>query len=281
MEVFAKTHQGSRANNQDSFFTAKVTLTSSEPGIEPQEGVIIAVADGMGGLQDGDFASSETLKAIRKAVEITGFDVEGIKDAIVDVNARLFDYSNKSLNGKRVGTTCTVLLLVGGEYRLFHVGDSRCYHIKPDNSYEILTYDYTMFSKITKNDMTEELPDGTVKHTFIKRGVEKSDIYTKRDFAKLLARSKATLTRCVGAKDTVKLDVLEGTYSEGDVFLISSDGFWHGLDKDKNSKWSMYLNRTRSSDPTELLSQMIDMFIADNEKDNLTVAVAFTSKEGI
>src|SRR5687767_12547082 len=92
-----------RKGNEDSF-------TADEP--------LFAVADGMGGHQGGEVASSLALETIGKG---TGTLEELVREANVAVFRRAA--GDPGLAG--MGTTLTVLRADGEVLRMAHVGDSR------------------------------------------------------------------------------------------------------------------------------------------------------------
>ncbi len=79
-----------------------------------------------------------------------------------------------------------------------HVGDSRCYRIR-DGEIEQLTRDHSLI-----NDALEMKPD-----------------LAPEEIARL---PKNIITRALGMKDAVKVDIRSETLVDGDVFLLCSDG---------------------------------------------------------
>lgn len=134
-----------------------------------------------------------------------------------------------------MGTTCTVILCQNGKYKIYHVGDSRCYRITQEGNITQLTEDH---SAIRKFNITKE---------------SNPELYKKY-------RNK--LTRCIGVKPEVALDYIEGSYTEGDVFLVCSDGLWHNVDFDALQKGDF-----------ENLRESVDSCITLGETGNITVEV--------
>jgi len=112
LEVEVGTHQGCvRAANEDSFVS------------RPRDG-IWAVADGMGGHKNGQFASNVVAKAIEEAA--TSDDMEGafaaIANAIYAANDEIFSLSQS--NGEQMGSTVVALVFCGQEFAVLWAGCS-------------------------------------------------------------------------------------------------------------------------------------------------------------
>lgn len=178
-------------NNQDSYWVARFT----DNGIES---AIVVLCDGMGGLEDGSFASSLVISTLKETLAKGITDKDGLKSAILDANSKILN-KYKPL-GKQCGTTCSMLVLSQGSYWGYHIGDSRIYQFR-GNNYKVLTEDHTILN---------------VKR---KKGVEIT--------SEMKRKYRSTLSRCIGVIPNPRIDYLEGTYTKGDTFVLCSDGFWH------------------------------------------------------
>lgn len=186
-------------NNQDTFWSAKVKA-------DDREYAILAMCDGMGGLDDGSFASSLVISSIRDSIIAGLISKEDIYNAILSANQQILDKYKET--NKQCGTTCTVAVIGGGYYYGWHIGDTRFYQFR-GNSYRVLTEDHTVLNNKRKKgiDVTEEL---TKKY-------------------------KSILSRCIGVSQKPRLDSFEGDYESGDVFIACSDGFWNFWNMDTSS----------------------------------------------
>lgn len=204
MEIQGFTDIGVRyKNNQDTYLVMRLNID----GIES---CLLLLCDGMGGLEDGSFASQSVVKAIRDLCVEGNLSKESVREAINNVNSMLLDKYGSV--GKQCGTTCSVLVLSEGTYWGYHIGDSRLYHFRGKN-YKILTEDHTALNMKRKR--------GEVITPEIER------------------RYRSTLSRCVGVVKSPRLDYLKGSYSVGDTFVACSDGFWH--------YWDMSLDNLENS----------------------------------
>lgn len=96
---------------------------------------MIAVADGMGGYQDGDAASRIAVKMLErwwnKRLEKLLKKKDPLRRVLEEVN-KLMQEMNETLlaYGKKLGTTLSILILYQGKYAISHVGDSRIFQLK-------------------------------------------------------------------------------------------------------------------------------------------------------
>lgn len=181
-------------NNQDTYWSAKLKVN----GIDV---TVLAVCDGMGGLEDGALASRLTITHIRDAILDGGIDREVIMSGILKANTELLELEKSS--EKRRGTTCSIVVLSRGFYYGYHIGDTRVYQMR-DSRYKILTEDHTALN--AKRKKGEEITP------------------------EIERRYRSTLTRCIGVNPRPRIDFFSGDYVSGDTFVVCSDGFWHYWD---------------------------------------------------
>lgn len=204
MEIYSVTDISKREENQDNYWCGILDVEGSEVGV-------LCVCDGMGGLDFGEKASRIVVEKIRNHVVCTG-SLEGLGDVIVEANNTI----KEVIASKRSGTTCTVLMCRDGRYLVYNIGDSRCYHW------------YTEKGKPYVYQITE---DHTVLQRYKKEGKEITP--------QIASKYKNVLTRCIGV-DKALYDCFEGEYSEGDSFLVCSDGFWHTLSEEDFFNGNIY-----------------------------------------
>jgi len=111
-----------RPTNQDRMYADVKTLSDVTCGI-------FCVADGMGGLADGHVAADFTVESIRQwwqEVFQPGIEINPSLVALFStINESIRDWGRQQ--GKRYGTTCSVLLICEHNYFIVHTGDSRIY----------------------------------------------------------------------------------------------------------------------------------------------------------
>ncbi|GFI24352.1 protein phosphatase PrpC [Lachnospiraceae bacterium] len=203
--VAAQTDVGiSKSVNQDSI-TVKVANTIYG------EAAFAVICDGMGGLEQGEVASSMVVHAYEQWFlrELPQIFARGFAEDILehmwyqlanDCNNIIKDYG-KTKNAA-MGTTLTAVLLIGGRYYISHIGDCRVYVM--GNGMEQLTCDQTYVAReVALGHMTPEQAQNDARRN--------------------------VLLQCIGMVNTVKPDFLMGDFYGGDSFLICSDGFRHLL----------------------------------------------------
>lgn len=213
-----------RKENQDNYWSALLRVDGTDAGV-------VCLCDGMGGLNNGGLASRIVVESVRDYFK-KNIDFDGLSTVLQRANSQIYDIARSE--GSRMGTTCTVLLCYEGTYRILHVGDSRCYLIR-GSSFKALTQDHSALAKykITKD--------------------KNPDLYKKY---------KNSLTRCIGVKEFVQTDYLEGEYLEGDTFLCCSDGLWHYFD-----------DYVVSEEELLQLPELVQKCIQSGETDNITVGL--------
>ena len=159
-----------------------------------------AVADGMGGHQAGDLASSMIVDALG-AIELLGTGyafLDEVQESVQRVNRTLVSHARLSRPGTVIGSTLVALLVYDGHFACLWAGDSRVYLLR-DGRLNQITRDHSM---------VQELIDSGA--------LQRAD-------APYYGRSNV-ITRAVGVNDRLALDIASGPIQEGDVFLLCSDG---------------------------------------------------------
>lgn len=208
--------------------------------------LLAAVFDGMGGTEAGEEASRMAREAFEEWFENLSLDmlikhIDALKpeltELLVKINEDIYNYGLEI--EKSLGTTSAILILVGEEYFVANIGDSRVYRFGSKNM------------QITK--------DQTLAQVEIDRGnlTPEEAVNDKRSH---------TLTQSLGYIDKPEPDFYKGKCRKGDAFLLCSDGMYNRVriadmaeivkDKDLNTK--------------EKLIQIAILSKAEGEKDNIT-----------
>ena len=191
------------AVNQDSAF-AQVKNTALGKAF------IGVVCDGMGGMSDGEYASGLVSGAFMDWFrEFSPCNSDGrMQERLFADWDVLISRCNDELYrlGVRqhaaMGTTLSALLILDGGYYITQLGDSRVYH-RSGGSLAQLTRD----------------------HSYVMDMVQKG-MMTEREAVS--SKQRNILTKCVGCAADIAADLYSGCVSQGDVFLMSTDGFHSG-----------------------------------------------------
>lgn len=201
MRIYSATDVGQkRKMNQDYVFA------SADPvGNLPN---LFVVADGMGGHNAGDYASSHAVWTLVDEIrEDADFNpVKVIRHAIESANTQIIDQaqSNEKLRG--MGTTMVVATIVGHYAYIANVGDSRLYVI--DKQIQQITKDHSLVQEMVR--MGEINAEEARNHP-----------------------DKNIITRALGAEKTVDIDFFDLRLEPGCVVLMCSDGLSNMVEDQK------------------------------------------------
>lgn len=190
MQAEARTHPGLvRDNNEDS------CLIDLERGL-------FAVADGMGGHQGGEVASRLALEVVQQTAPPSpaSSSTADLAAAVRQANQAVYTtaQSNNVLRG--MGTTITVSLADEAELKLANVGDSRAYLIH-QGELILLTTDHSYVGELVRNGGLTE--DEAMDHP-----------------------QRNLLTRALGTRSEVQIDVFTYSWEPGDYLLLCTDGLY-------------------------------------------------------
>jgi len=238
MDFFAKTDKGrKRRMNQDYVFA-----TSKPVGALPN---LFLLADGMGGHKAGDFASRFAVEEFRKYISEAPKDIPSvqlIQNAISSVNERLYKLSMEDENYSGMGTTLVSAFIDDNVITVSNIGDSRAYIIR-GNTIKQITRDHSY---------VEEM----VRRGFMRRG--------SQDYL----NSRNIITRAVGIEPRVAADFFEVELSEGDYFLMCSDGLSNMADNESIRN----IVRERNSVENKVQA-LIDIANINGGKDNIGIVL--------
>lgn len=203
-KIASITDKGCSKNENEDYILVK----SGDTGLGP--GLLLAVADGVGGLECGADASRTaaagleqwwniTLKAlIYSDIENMHYLINESLSATLDkINMDIFELGIKT--EKKMATTLSVIFILNDWYCIKHVGDSRIYLITKE--LRQLTEDHSLFNQLLKTCSTGNL---------------------KCSYNKL----SNVLTRCMGIKPELELFEQTGTISDTQGVLLCSDGLY-------------------------------------------------------
>ncbi len=167
---------------------------------------LYCVADGMGGHRGGQVASSLAIATTREYYENNGYKLEAtriLREAADLANISLLKRAMHEEDLQGMGTTLTMLQFKGPTAYIGHVGDSRCYLIRPDGIWQ-LTKDHSL-----------------VQEKFYAGLITRDQIRTDK--------MKNVITRSLGIEHAFGIDLYQYNYQKGDLFLICSDGLTGSL----------------------------------------------------
>ncbi len=259
--AFGMTDVGNvRPSNEDNFY------------IDRELG-LLAVADGMGGHEAGEVASSDALVSLAHFIRTsaaqqlddsiapfknsqfnpalsdpfvewnhsTSAAMTTLHDAVEFANERMYQINrdNRHGNGKGMGTTLTGIWqpVPDGPQFVFHVGDTRLYRFRRGRLTQ-LTRDQTMYQRAVEAGVVDNLP------------------------------GRNLLLQALGPSSGVRPELQMQTTEPGDLYLLCSDGL-HGACTDEMIADLL----AASTDLESTCAQLIDLAKHNRSRDNITVVL--------
>mgnify|MGYP002623966578 CR=1 FL=1 len=243
LTAFAESRIGGRTENQDSYGWQDTSL-----------GYAVTVCDGMGGGPGGKTASTIAVKEIIAGISEANKDEEVpniIIKAIRRANMAILEAGNENPKLKGMGSTATVLLISEKSAYIAHVGDSRVYQLRRGKKI-FRTFDHSMvFEMVEQGVITEEQ-------------------------ARLSAQSNV-ITRALGIKPDVEVEIQEVPYEKGDRFMLCTDGI-HGSMPEKELVKMASNRKGKLGVVTDDIATSVDNLgrSSGGGHDNLTLAIIET-----
>jgi serine/threonine protein phosphatase PrpC len=160
---------------------------------------LFAVADGIGGAQAGELASSLAAGAVRDdSSDGRGDGRRRVDELIQEANRRVYQRQSEDASLSGMGTTMTVALVEDGRVWIGHVGDSRAYLVR-DDKLEQLTEDHSLVAELVRSGRLSP---------------EEAETHPQR----------SVVTRALGTDPDVDVDTFPVEAKPGDLFMLCSDG---------------------------------------------------------
>ena len=202
-----------RDNNEDmasvGMYLVRDNSLSLDKEISENECFCLLVSDGMGGHEDGEYASQFTLETLRAYLldKSVGQSASSMETKLKEISGELNRKAFEQHQGKAMGCTLTGLVWMAGKTLLVNVGDSRTYRLR-DELLRQLTTDQT----IHERDMVP-LPAGKALYNCIGAGCDTE--VNIQDISDRLMESDRILVCSDGLSDMLEDDALERLLSEG------------------------------------------------------------------
>ncbi len=251
--IFGKTDIGiEKDKNQDSYLIKRAKSSMGELAF----GVL---CDGMGGLEQGELASSTVINAfddwflndLPNLINF-GFNKELLQQQwttlIKNLNIKISEYGNSC--DISIGTTICAILVTQNNFYCVNVGDSRAYIIDDDYIYQVTKDQSLVQRKIDQGIITEEQAN--------------------------FDPDRSVLLQCIGSSPYVDPDFFEGEVSQNEVFMLCSDGFRHEVLAREIHDSFMPSKLTSIEDMERNAQYLIDLNKQREESDNITTILIRT-----
>ncbi|MCM1468145.1 MAG: serine/threonine-protein phosphatase [Alistipes sp.] len=208
--------------------------------------VVMAVCDGVGGLQLGEVASALITEQISQWFDtvLSWIDFKNtsgdtlyahLKDAAECWNNSVWGYCMKY--NVKIGSTMSLLMIYGDKYYFLQVGDSRIYLYRKNELYQI-----------TVDACTSRIKNG---------------------------KMKSYLDNYMGMREELWFTSGTGLIEINDLFIVCSDGFYHHLSLDD----IMELCSLKKIRYDKECDRLVNCMIERGETDNISVGIVMCKRK--
>jgi serine/threonine protein phosphatase PrpC len=210
---------------------------------------IFAVADGMGGYQQGDVASDLAISRLASLSGLSRVDPDMVVQAVLSANLDIRSRSRDSRSP--MGTTVVGLALALDDARdrllVFNVGDSRAYRMSVDQ-FEQISMDHSVIAELVQSGEVPVAAAATHPHRHV-------------------------VTRALGFDEALSVDTWLLTPEVGDRYLLCSDG----LSNEVSIQEIEQVLRDSES-PSKAAAALIELTLLRGARDNVSVVVVFVGE---
>jgi len=198
-EIGQANRLGNRSSNQDRF-----------AAIETPEGILLVLADGMGGQAFGEMAAEilvETAREVYLREPRPIAKTKNLLNTIIEIaHHRIVDFGEQQEPPATPGTTAVLCLIQGGEAHWAHVGDSRLY---------IYQQGLPLYR--------------TTDHSYVEQLFQRGEISRWEQDSH---PQRNQITQCLGCRRELPAVSFSNrvTLKPDDIVLLCSDGLWGPLD---------------------------------------------------
>ncbi len=237
-----------RTVNQDSILIRVGSKQDDEFGL-------FVVADGLGGLSDGQIASQMVVERLsmwweselahlmcnNKDVDIRTIDRQ-LYEVVVGINENIIAYATR--RDMKMASTLSLIFILKNQYIIKHLGDSRIYII--NQNVQQVTEDHSW--------VNTEIKAG-------KMSVEAARGHPKRNI----------LTHCLGITTGNDMYEMQGELQKDDIILLCSDGFYtHVYDVEMRS--IIYQQVKNKTDHMQcIVKELFEKTMMQGGRDNISI----------
>lgn len=226
--------------NEDSIRVIRPT----EPNELAKRGILVVVADGMGGHNAGEIASRLAVEVVvQRYSDDSKEPGKALAKSVEHANRVILDAASKDARYTGMGTTCTALLLRGGLAYCAHVGDSRLYLVRGNDIF-LMTEDHSAVMDLVKQ--------GTITADEARHHPDKN-----------------VIIRALGGRPDVEVAAWEKPLSvrPGDTFLLCSDGLYDLIEDNE------LFDAMRGALPQLACERLVELAKQRGGPDNITVGI--------
>jgi len=249
MRIGKKTDVGRRRElDEDSIVVKKGSTVYNSKHVDA---ILLALADGMGGHNAGEVASSLATETVAEEMTRVLESQRGLSDeemstlfqkSIKLANQKIYDYGQQNPQYRGMGTTVTAAVVLDDIVYIGHVGDSRAYIF---NEREVI--------QVTKD------------HSLVQEMIDDEKI---TDDEARTHPQKNIITKTVGMYRDVEADIIRVRLDKGDILLVCCDGLTDMVPDEEIHAIVM-----QHKDPQTICDALVDEANARGGFDNISVIV--------
>ena len=210
---------------------------------------LFAVADGMGGHEAGEVASSIAVTRLAELAPASPDDAE-LARAVEAANMSVIEAPAKGTGRPGMGTTCTSVVIEGTTMAVAHVGDSRCYLLHKGQLMRV-THDHSYVEEL--------VAAGQIT-------AEEARVHPNR----------SVITRALGNDPKMQADHFTVDVARGDRILLCSDGLSSMVTDGVIEETLMSCTA-----PQSCADALVDAALAEGGSDNVTCVVIDIKNDGV
>ena len=247
--IGSASHVGLRKEENEDF----VAYHAPEDGSVPDKGVLLALADGMGGHRGGAVAAKCAIDVIMKEYygDSASDTPKSLKNAMMKANREVINKGDEDRNLQGMGTTLVAVVLKKDRMYSAHVGDSRGY-------------------TIYKNEISQFTEDDSIVAGLVKAG------YITEEEAPSYPGSNI-ITKAIGIDPELKIGdpKMIKKIRPGQYILLCCDGLYKDVSNEEILKTFQDFQ-----EPDEICHKLIEKALERGGDDNITVLTARIDEGG-
>lgn len=240
LEADGLTDAGPRETNEDSIGC----FAPSEPLALERKGYLYVVADGLGGHNAGEVASSAAVATLREEYYSPSNHTRiepALRQALQAANLKIHELTHRHAEYRSMETTLSAIAIAGSTAYIAHIGDSRIYHWRAGKLVQ-LTSDHSEAAELVRLRILK--PERVRDHP-----------------------GRNVLTRTLGSRLIPRPDYLRQPMLAGDKFVMCTDGLWSELEDQEIS------DVLAEADPSAACRELLNRVLSRDCSDNVSVQV--------
>jgi serine/threonine protein phosphatase PrpC len=207
------------------------------------KGAIFLVADGMGGHLAGEVASRMAVERAKRTyyADRSHSVDESLRQAFNSANQAVYDLAQADPDKTGMGTTLVAAVVLNRRVTVANVGDSRAYLLR-----------------------RKRLARITMDHSWVEEQVQ-AGILTPEQAEKHPQRN--LITRALGTRPSVEVDLFHLDLRRGDMLLLCSDGLSGPVAEREMARIA------RSLPPAQAVTELVARANEQGGRDNISVAI--------